>query len=529
PELVCLVESQGNVIRVNRTVEAWGLAQVLDVRGRDFHDLLHPGCTSPDCYLRTFLQTAYGEALRGRPSVLEARDPLLQRYLSICIRPVVDLHKDLASTSVIVVQDITERKQAEVALQRYAERLAVINEISQAILSARSSREIAQVALDHLKRLIPYQLGFIALAEQNGAVLSILSIMVPHPTSVLRPGYTFSPRVLRGIRSNQSPNVIRLTDVPGLSEAEREMMRVGARAYVTISLMAEGTFVGVFTLGTKDVKDLQQEYLDIAYEVASLLAVAIRHTQLYEELRHTNKELEAALRARDEMIQNVSHELCTPLTIIRGYTELMQEGGAGELTAAQKGMLATISTHSDRLLHMLNRLLTLQRLDSDVVEKVPFVPAAILRRIVRAWRATAERAGIELRLKISDELPYILANPDLFDQTMVNLLDNAIKFSPGGGTVTVRSWANNGSVFIAVSDQGIGIPAHALNHIFDRFYQVDGSMSRRFGGMGIGLALCKKIVQIHGGRIWASSPGEGKGSTFTIALPVAAPPEDDVE
>jgi signal transduction histidine kinase len=125
-----------------------------------------------------------------------------------------------------------------------------------------------------------------------------------------------------------------------------------------------------------------------------------------------------------------------------------------------------------------------------------------------------------------------MVDADLLEQVVVNLLDNAIKFSPGGGVVTVRAYATTddrrptmdgrpeAAVVIAVADQGIGIPPDKLEMVFERFYQVDASTTRRFGGMGIGLALCKAIVEAHGGRIWAESKGEGHGSTFCAALPV---------
>ncbi len=129
-------------------------------------------------------------------------------------------------------------------------------------------------------------------------------------------------------------------------------------------------------------------------------------------------------------------------------------------------------------------------------------------------------AKVEVRWEVAPDLSLLMADPDLLGQVVVNLLDNALKFSPGGGVVTVRAWPEGDEVIIAVSDQGIGIPPDKLGRIFERFYQVDGSTSRRFGGMGIGLALCKAIVEAHGGRIWAESAGEGQGSTFYVALPV---------
>jgi histidine kinase len=182
---------------------------------------------------------------------------------------------------------------------------------------------------------------------------------------------------------------------------------------------------------------------------------------------------------------------------------------------------------------MVNRLLTLQTLDTRVLEKIQLDVGHLLREIVRAWETRATQAGVKLRLEVSPDLPLLWAEYDLLSQVIVNLLDNAIKFSPNGGTVTARAYATAAdqehvavgsqqpAVMVEVSDQGIGIPPEKLELLFRRFYQVDGSSTRQFGGMGIGLALCKAIVEAHGGRIWAESEGEGRGSTFYVALPAA--------
>ena len=119
------------------------------------------------------------------------------------------------------------------------------------------------------------------------------------------------------------------------------------------------------------------------------------------------------------------------------------------------------------------------------------------------------------------EAPFlILAGPSHLELVIGNLLDNAIKFSPEGRQILVRTWPQNGKAMITVADQGIGIPNDKLSHIFDRFYQVDGSTTRRFGGIGIGLALCQTIIAAHGGTIEASSPGSDQGATFTVCLPI---------
>jgi len=133
-----------------------------------------------------------------------------------------------------------------------------------------------------------------------------------------------------------------------------------------------------------------------------------------------------------------------------------------------------------------------------------------------------------LAADVESGLPAISVDVDFMGQVMENLLDNAFKFSPEGGAVTVRAWqcTQASEVCIAVSDQGVGIPRDKLDRLFTRFFQINGSTTRRFSGVGIGLALCKKIIEAHGGRIWVESEGEGRGSAFCVTLPIGVTGED---
>jgi signal transduction histidine kinase len=139
--------------------------------------------------------------------------------------------------------------------------------------------------------------------------------------------------------------------------------------------------------------------------------------------------------------------------------------------------------------------------------------------MIDMWHARVTDADVTLELDVSPGLPELVADPGLMEQVMNNLLENALKFSSPAGTIRVRAWHAGGEICIAVADSGIGIPPDKLEQIFERFYQVNGSQTRSVGGMGIGLALCRSIVNAHGGRMWAESPGDAGGATFFVALP----------
>jgi len=175
----------------------------------------------------------------------------------------------------------------------------------------------------------------------------------------------------------------------------------------------------------------------------------------------------------------------------------------------------------DRLRFMVERLLALQAFDASSLQRINLDLGPWLERSIQSWEGRAARAGIKLRADIPPTSPRLLADPIFLGQVMDNLLDNAVKFSPRDSLIQVRAWKERDEAIIAVSDHGVGIPPDRLQKIFEYFYQVDGSATRRFGGMGIGLSLCNVIVQAHGGRIWAESAGEGQGSIFYIALPLS--------
>ncbi len=329
-----------------------------------------------------------------------------------------------------------------------------------------------------------------------------------------------------GGRLRTDPNPMLIPDMSQLPGQAYEWLRnltrmEGYRGLALWPLVYEGRMVatiGCYYDAPRTWSKAEQEVMEA---FARQAAIALENARLYESLQEMNEELQAAVQARDEMIQNVSHELRTPLALIKGYIELLGSDSLGTLNARQMEAVTVMQRQSERLLSMVNQLLTLQRLGAEMLQQAFTRLEMLLQEAVYSWRPRAKEAGIQLQLELPDSLPPLMVDPDLIGQVIANLLDNAVKFSPEGGTITIRAWAEGDEVLFSVADQGIGIPPDKLEQIFERFYQVEGNATRRFGGMGIGLALCRKIVELHGGRIWAESEGEGKGSTFYVALPVA--------
>ena len=236
---------------------------------------------------------------------------------------------------------------------------------------------------------------------------------------------------------------------------------------------------------------------------------------------HDVTEIERLERVRRDFVANVSHELRTPLTLILGYLDLLREGSLGRLTDDQQQALRAIERHGKRLRFMVERLLLLQSFDVSLMHPAREDVGSWLRQTVEAWSRPEIAGACQIRLDLPDDLPPIYAELNYLDRVLENLLDNAIKFSPAGGQIVVAARASDTEVIVSVADQGIGLAPEKQRWLFERFYQADSGLARRFGGLGIGLALCKLIVEAHRGRIWAESAGEGQGCTFYFALPRA--------
>lgn len=242
---------------------------------------------------------------------------------------------------------------------------------------------------------------------------------------------------------------------------------------------------------------------------------------------HDITEQQKNEREQQQFVSNVSHELRTPLTSLRAYVEALNDGAWKDENIAPQ-FLNVIQDETERMIRMINDLLSLSRMDRGVakmdLEWVNFNDFVnhILNRfdmIVKTDEKNNDNTKkYTIKREFTNQALWVEIDTDKMMQVIDNIMNNAIKYSPDGGVITVRLLQSNNHVILSISDQGLGIPRKALNKIFDRFYRVDKARSRKQGGTGLGLAISKEIVEAHKGKIWADST-EGKGSTFYISLP----------
>jgi signal transduction histidine kinase len=262
--------------------------------------------------------------------------------------------------------------------------------------------------------------------------------------------------------------------------------------------------------------------------VTDQLANAIQNANLYADARGRANELAAAYeqlkeleRLKDQFMQNISHELRTPLMMIRGYAELLSSYQLGELTSDQLDAIDVILRYSNALTILVDDIMAIMDVNTSQVTQQPVALADLLNTSLLDFQVPASNSGVELVSHIDETHlnPIVHANPDHIRRIFDNLVGNAIKFTPAGGQVSIVLVSKDNRAIVEVVDTGIGIPQEMLSRLFERFFQVDGSRRRRYGGTGLGLALVKELVESYGGAVEAESPGIDRGSTFRVVLP----------
>ena len=316
------------------------------------------------------------------------------------------------------------------------------------------------------------------------------------------------------------------------------------RSLFVVPLIHKGEVIGTLNVDDDKADAFSGDVGRLLTIAGAQAAAAIANAQLYhdlqeraEKLAQAHCELEESDRLKSEFVQNTSHELRTPLTFIKAYVELLLEGALGRLTDQQQISLRVVAQWTNRLVKLVDNTLAIQAIERGELSFAPVDLTAVARSAVESARVIARQSGLTLIEDWAD-VPPVWGDRARLEQVLINLIGNACKFSPNGGTITVRirhadlaeadpssGTLENGprsQVRVQVIDEGIGIAPDQLTKIFERFYQVDGSSTRRFGGTGLGLAIVQETIQAHGGTIAVDSQ-VGVGSRFTFTLPGISP------
>jgi signal transduction histidine kinase len=296
------------------------------------------------------------------------------------------------------------------------------------------------------------------------------------------------------------------TDVTYESPIRRPLIDAGHRGLLGVPLLSEDEVIGVLTVTRKIPGEFEPATVRLLSTFATQSALAIQNARLFLEIEDKSRQLEVASRHKSEFLANMSHELRTPLNAILGFSEVLAEGMFGEVNDKQAEYLRDILESGRHLLSLINDILDLSKIEAGRMELEPTdfdVPSAIDNALALV-RERAGRRGITLGRQIDGRVGMIRADERKVKQVVLNLLSNAIKFTPEGGRIDVRAAVNEGAVEVSVADTGVGIAPEDQDKVFEEFRQV-GTADKKVEGTGLGLALSRKFVELHGGRIWVKS------------------------
>ncbi len=411
--------------------------------------------------------------------------------------------------------------------------LALLNQASQTFSSSLDLDQVLATVLKEVCHLLGAVAGSVWLSDPDSQGLICRQATGPQSEQVRGWRLTLDEGIAGAVaRTGQSLIVPDLrADERHFKELDRQI-GLDLRSVLSVPLQTREQMVGVLQVLGNKVGCFDPEDQALLESLGATAAIAIENARLYAEEQERADTLARALaqqreldRLKSEFIQNVSHELRTPIGIVRGYAELLDGGQLGDLEPGQKEAVSVMVRRIQTLNRLVDDISTILEVESQGVPLAPVDLAEIGRELLEAFQADAERGGLSLEAQFEPGLPPVLGNADHLIRVVDNLLRNAIKFTPGRGRVSLRLWGEGASVVLEVADTGVGIPPDQLERVFDRFYQGDGSTTRRHGGTGLGLALVKEIVQAHGGEVSVTSQLD-EGSTVRVTLPAA--PADKV-
>jgi signal transduction histidine kinase len=321
---------------------------------------------------------------------------------------------------------------------------------------------------------------------------------------------TAEPVVIRDIGDEESYQ----------SHLREVLIRCGYRSVLAVPLLRQDHLLGALAVNRSNSGDFAPEVIALLKTFATQSALAIQNARLYREIEVKSRELEAASRHKSEFLANMSHELRTPLNAILGFSEVLSQRMFGEINDKQAEYLGDILESGQHLLSLINDILDLSKIEAGRMELEPTdfdLPSAIENTLVLV-RERAQRHGITLGRTVDECLGTIRGDERKVKQVLLNLLSNALKFTPEGGQIDVRAKAQDEAAEISVRDTGVGIAPEDQEAVFEEFRQV-GTASKKVEGTGLGLAISRRFIELHGGRIWVNSQ-IGAGSTFTFTLPL---------
>jgi PAS domain S-box-containing protein len=446
-----------------------------------------------------------------------------------------------AATAIANARLYDDTQRARLRAEEAAQRTTRLQGVTAALSESFSPSEVADVIINQVIAASGAVAGSMYMLSPDGATL-VLVRAVGFPESILDRWRRFpldAPTPLaEAVRTGQSIFLAtfeeRVERYPDLVKQVTPLLKGAATA---LPLIVGGQVAGAIGFSYERPRSFAEEDRSFMLTIAQQCSQAVERARLYAETKASaetlqkkvderTRELQEAVeqarsadRAKSTLLSTVSHEMRTPLSSIIGFSNLILSRKPEQEKLME--YVTFVNIEARRLASLINDFLDLQRIEAgrEVFRFADLDMAALLRDIVNK-QELGETSGHTLRLDLNS-VPHIYADSDRIRQVIVNLLSNAIKYSSAGGEIVLSLRATDSEVIFSIRDNGIGIPPEELGRLFERFYRGDAAERQRIRGTGLGLALCRELIQAHHGRIWAESEGANKGATFSFALPIA--------
>jgi len=440
----------------------------------------------------------------------------------------ISLVQTFADQAVIAIENVRLFNETKEALEQQTATGEVLQVISSSVADTAPVFEKILQSCSHLFESSEQGIvllgddGKLHLGAHRGSARERLAAMFP--VSV---GADPVSRAMTESRVLHYPDVLRDAEPDSMARRVAEMLGVGSYTQVFAPMRWEGGGAGYLYVIRSPVAPFSDKEIGLLKTFGDQAAIAIQNAKLFREIEDKSRQLEAANRHKSEFLANMSHELRTPLNAIIGFSEVLTERMFGDVNDKQMEYLNDIHSSGLHLLSLINDVLDLSKIEAGKMELdlSCFDLGLLLEHSATLVRERAQRHGLALELMVDDGLAEWVADARKVKQVVVNLLTNAVKFTPNGGRVSVRARHLNGVngragewAEVSVSDTGVGIAREDQALVFEEFRQASGDVLRKAEGTGLGLALVKRFVELHGGEVALDSE-PGRGSTFSFTLP----------
>jgi len=427
---------------------------------------------------------------------------------------------------VIAIENVRLFEEVQVRTQELArsvEELRALGEVSQAVNSTLDLETVLATIVAKAVQLSTTDAGAIYVFDEERQEFQLRATHGMDEATIkaiqdhqIRIGERTIARAAAERASVQIPDLLNEPSSPLLDI----VIRAGYRALLVVPLLRPGEIVGTLVVRRREPGEFPRAAVELLETFADQSVLAIQNARLFREIEAKSRELEVASKHKSQFLANMSHELRTPLNAILGYAELMLDSIYGEPSDKMRVVLERLQSNGRHLLGLINDVLDLSKIEAGqlTLSLNDYSLNDLVHGVVSAVEPLAAEKRLAFTAKVAPNLPAGRGDERRLSQVLLNLVGNAIKFTDKG-EVAIRASATNGAFTVSVCDTGPGIPVADQAKIFEEFQQADSSITRKKGGTGLGLSIAKRIIEMHGGRIWVESE-PGKGSTFYFTLPV---------